>query len=38
VLVGALGVVLLTGVMYLVRGTGRLHARMAKALLVIPGA
>lgn len=38
VLCGVVGVLLLTGVMHLVRGVGRLHARMAKALLVTPGA
>jgi hypothetical protein len=38
VLCGIVGVLLLTGVMHLVRGVGRLHARMAKMLLVTPGA
>jgi len=38
VLCGIVGVLLLTGVMHLVRGVGRMHARMAKALLVTPGA
>jgi uncharacterized membrane protein len=38
VLSGVVGVLLLTGVMHLVRGVGRMHARMAKALLVTPGA
>jgi uncharacterized membrane protein len=38
VLCGIVGVLLLTGVMHLVRGVGRVHARMAKALLVTPGA
>ena len=35
---GVLGVLLLTGMMYLARSLVRLHARMAKALLVTPGA
>lgn len=32
------GVLILTAVMHLARGVGRMHARMAKALLVTPGA
>jgi uncharacterized membrane protein len=35
---GLFGVLLLTGVLHLARGVGRLHGRMAKALLVTPGA
>lgn len=38
VLCGLLGVLLLTGLMHLARGVGRMHGRMAKALLVTPGA
>jgi hypothetical protein len=34
----ALGIVLLTGLMHVARGIGRGHARLAKALLVEPGA
>ncbi|HEY9182907.1 MAG TPA: sensor domain-containing protein, partial [Gammaproteobacteria bacterium] len=33
---GILGVLLLTGMMHLARGVGRMHARMAKSLLVTP--
>jgi uncharacterized membrane protein len=36
-LCGIVGILLLTGVMHLVRGVGRLHARLAKMLLVTPG-
>jgi uncharacterized membrane protein len=35
---GILGVLLLTGMMHLARGVGRMHAGIAKALLVTPGA
>jgi hypothetical protein len=35
---GVLGVLLLTGMMHLARGVGRMHAGIAKALLVTPGA
>jgi uncharacterized membrane protein len=37
VLCGLLGVLILTGLMHLVRGVGRVHGRMAKVLLVTPG-
>jgi Putative sensor len=37
-LCGLFGVLFLTGVLHLARGVARLHARMAKALLVTPGA
>jgi hypothetical protein len=38
VLCGLLGIAILTGLMHLARGVGRLHVRMAKALLVTHGA
>ena len=34
ILCGLLGVLILTGLMHLARGVGRLHARLAKSLLV----
>ncbi|MBS0379547.1 MAG: sensor domain-containing protein [Proteobacteria bacterium] len=37
-LLGVLGVIILTALMHLARGLVRLHARLAKALLVEPGA
>jgi hypothetical protein len=36
VVCGVLGVLILTIVMHLARGIGRVHTRMAKALLVTP--
>jgi uncharacterized membrane protein len=38
VLLGIAGVLLLTALMHLARGIGRVHGRLAKALLVTPGA
>ena len=38
VLIGIAGVILLTTLMQLARGIGRVHGRVAKALLVTPGA
>ena len=38
VLCGSLGVLVLTGLLHVARAVGRLHGRMAKALLVTPGA
>ena len=38
ILCGLLGIAILTGLMHLARGLGRMHARMAKALLVTHGA
>jgi hypothetical protein len=38
ILIGIAGVVLLTALLHLARGIGRVHGHLAKALLVTPGA
>jgi uncharacterized membrane protein len=38
VVLGLLGVIIVTALMHLARGIGRVHGRLAKALLVTPGA